>query len=173
MTPRTLIVLPFLLCFAGFASAESDLEPYGGDPEPAQLALPDLNGEVHRLGDYAGSVVLINFWASWCGPCLREMPSLQRLERKLADTPFRLLAVNVGENSAEIEPWLKELGVDFSILLDADGSATRAWRVFAFPTTFVVDRAGKVSHAKAGAVEWDSEGNVDLLRALGGQLPAR
>ncbi|WP_333843645.1 TlpA disulfide reductase family protein, partial [Pelomicrobium sp.] len=128
------------------------------------LALPDLSGRVHRLEDYRGQVVLVNFWATWCPPCRAEMPSMQRLQDKLAGRPFAILAVDMGETEAEVRDFLKEVPVRFPILLDKDGAALRAWKVRAFPTSFVVDTEGRVRYSLFGAKEWD---DPDALEKIG------
>ena len=86
-------------------------------PLPA-LELPDLGGRPHRLSDYRGQVVLVNFWASWCPPCLAEMPSMQRLSEALKGRPFKILAVNLEESKSTVWKFRKLLNVSFSTLLD-------------------------------------------------------
>ncbi|OOG27115.1 alkyl hydroperoxide reductase [Thioalkalivibrio denitrificans] len=130
------------------------LEPWRGNPEAPPLELPDLAGTLHDLAGYRGDVVLINFWASWCPPCVHEMPSMQRLEDALGDGPFRILAVNLGEDEDTVVEFLERIQVDFTILMDPDNSALRHWNVLAYPTSFVIDRAGEIRYALFGAIEW-------------------
>jgi thiol-disulfide isomerase/thioredoxin len=130
------------------------LEPWRGNPQPPSLALPDLAGEMHDLADYRGDVVLINFWASWCPPCVHEMPSMQRLENALGDGPFRILAVNLGEDENTVVEFLERIQVDFTILMDPANQAVRTWNVLAYPTSYVIDRSGSVRYALFGAIEW-------------------
>lgn len=130
------------------------LEPWRGNPEAPPLSLPDLAGEMRELGDYRGDVVLINFWAGWCPPCVREMPSMQRLEGHLGDGPFRILAVNLGEDEDTVRAFLERIDVDFTILMDPAGRALRDWNVLAYPTSYVIDRDGKIRYALFGAIEW-------------------
>jgi thiol-disulfide isomerase/thioredoxin len=136
----------------------------GGAPPP--LALRDLQGREHRLADYRGKVVVLNFWATWCGPCREEMPSMQRLQDKLAGRPFAVLAVDYGEGAPRINAFLKELPVRFTVLLDRDLSAARAWSVKVLPTTLVIGPDRKIRYSVVGDLEWDSKAVEDAIRKL-------
>lgn len=142
-----------------------ELKPYPEGATPP-LALQDLHGKLHPLKDYRGRVVLINFWATWCPPCRAEMPSMQRLKDKLTGQPFTILAVDMGESEEAVQGFLKEIPVNFTILLDKDGSALKAWKVFAFPTSFLVDKKGAVRYATFGAKEWDDADALSKIDEL-------
>ncbi len=143
------------------------LNPYTADPAPPTLLLPDLEGHMHNLGDYRGRVVLVNFWASWCPPCVHEMPSLQRLKDKLSGRPFTILAVNMAEDSHTVRAFLRDkVHADFTVLLDADGETLKRWKVFVFPTSFVIGPDGKIRYGAYGALPWDEEPAVGIIQAL-------
>ena len=144
----------------------AELLPNPVEQAAPALSLPDLAGRQHDLADYRGKVVLVNFWASWCAPCLIEMPSMQRLTSTLKERPFALLAVNVKEAKAKVWRFKKMLKVNFPALLDSDGVATQAWDVQFYPTSFLVDAEGKIRYTAYGAIEWDSDETRQIIEDL-------
>lgn len=142
-----------------------ELSPYPGGATPP-LALKDLSGKLHKLENYRGKVVLINFWATWCPPCRAEMPSMQRLKEAMAGKPFVILAVDMGETEQDVKAFLEEVKVDFPILMDKDGKALNAWKVFAFPTSYVLDTKGKIRYGLHGSTEWDGSDAMGKIKAL-------
>ncbi len=142
-----------------------DLQVYKGGATPP-LVLKDLNGKTHDLKQYRGQVVLINFWATWCPPCRAEMPSMQRLKAKMAGKPFVILAVDMGETEADVKAYIRQIKTDFTVLLDKDGRALKAWKVFAFPTSYIVDAQGKIRYGLYGASEWDAADKVKKITSL-------
>jgi len=166
---RRVAALLLLAALAASSAQARELKPYAGDPAPPPLALADLAGTIHQLAEYRSRVVLVNFWASWCPPCVHELPSMQRLAQRLQGRPFTILAVDMGESEADVRRFLEEeVQVDFTVLLDGDGSALREWKVFAFPTSFVIGPDGRIRYALFGALDWDAP---EVIAKITGLLP--
>ena len=142
-----------------------ELKAWSGGATPP-LALRDLQGREHRLEDYRGKVVVLNFWATWCGPCREEMPSMQRLQDKLAGKPFAVLAVDFGEGAPKINEFLKNFPVLFTVLLDRNIAAASAWKVKVLPTTLVIGPDQKIRYSVVGDLAWDSPAVEDAIRKL-------
>jgi thiol-disulfide isomerase/thioredoxin len=143
-----------LLALALPASGQA-LKEWKGGATPA-LALEDVDGKLHRLADYKGKVVLINFWATWCAPCREEMPSMQALGDSLQGKPFAVLAINVGEGPRAARDFAEKMALRFPILLDRDMNATRAWSARVLPASYVVGPDSKVAYSYLGAIDWNA-----------------
>jgi len=169
MTERRVVSALFAAALlAGWAAAwaaAGTLKPWSGGATPP-LALRDLQGKEHKLADYRGKVVVLNFWATWCDPCREEMPSMQRLQDKLADKPFVILAVDYGEGAPRVSEFLKKIPVRFTVLLDRDISAATAWKVKVLPTTMVIDPQQRVRYVAVGDIGWDSQAVEEQIRKL-------
>ncbi len=142
------------------------LKPYAGEGATPPLVLKDLEDGEHALDALGGQVVLVNFWATWCPPCVKEIPSLQRLYARLRDRGFQVLAVDVGETAETVRTFAAPFEVTFPMLIDPDGVALKDWEVHGFPTSFVVDRAGHIRFAFFGALEWDDPEVVAQIESL-------
>ncbi|MDP1897144.1 MAG: TlpA disulfide reductase family protein [Sulfurimicrobium sp.] len=135
-----------LCCLFFLASAQaSELKPWKGGATPP-LALQDLKGKTHKLEDYRGKVVMVQFWATWCPPCLKEMPAMQRLDQKMAGKPFVILAVNMGETGKDVSDFVNKMKINFNVLMDEEGNGVGAWKVFVAPSTFLVDPQGNIRY---------------------------
>lgn len=134
-----------------------------------QLSLPDLDGQHHNLDEFRGKVVLINFWASWCLPCLQEMPSIQRLAEEMGDKPFAVIGVNVGEAERRVQATVKRLGIGFPVLLDKDSAVFKGWGANLLPTAYILDRGARVRYIVRGPQEWDQADMINLLVQLAEQ----
>ena len=146
-----------------------ELKPWRGGATPP-LALKDLQGRDHKLEDYKGQVVVVNFWATWCEPCREELPAMQRLKEKLGGAPFALLAVNYAEGSARVEAFLQKVPVDFTILMDRDAAASKRWQARVLPYTVVIDPAQRIRYTVLGELDWSAPEVEAALRKL---LPPR
>ena len=136
-----------------------------------ELNLPDLSGQQRNLDEFAGKVLLVNFWASWCRPCIEEVPGIRRLMEAMADVPFAVIGVNVGESERRVQTMVERLRMEYPILLDKDSAAFKGWGATVLPTAYVLDRSGRVRYVGRGPVEWDRVDIIDMLRQLAEQPP--
>lgn len=154
-----------LLGLAAAATAAADLKPWRGGPPPV-LALNDLDGRLHQLSEYRGKVILINFWATWCEPCRDEMPSIQNLKEKLSGKPFVVLAVNLDEPESRVRKFLSQMNVDFTVLLDPEKKAAKAWGARILPASFVAGPDGRVRYSLVGEINWSGPDVVSRISEL-------
>ena len=157
----------------GDAFARAGVTRVNPDTRGPAFRLLEFPGARHRsLDDYAGSLVVLNFWATWCGPCTTEMPALEALWRRYRSRGLVVLAVSVDRGAAPtiVEPYLRQHGLTFPVLLDPDMGAAREWRVTGLPATFLVAPGGAIRGAAIGAREWDSPAMRGLVETL---LPVR
>lgn len=134
--------------------------------EPPALPARDLAGRDLRLADFAGRVLLVNFWATWCAPCVAEMPSLQRLRARFGPRDLEVLAINHQENAARIAPFVARHGLEFAIARDHDGSIAAAWSVRVWPTTFVLGPDQRIAFTAIGEIDWNAADVESRIRAL-------
>ena len=140
---------------------------WAGQSSPApDFALKSLSGNNVRLSELRGQVVLVNFWASWCGPCRQEMPLLDQLHNQYKPLGFTVLGVNVEQNSDAARHYLKDLAVHFPVLLDSTNTASKAYDVQVMPTTVIVDRNGDVRYVHKGYAAGDEAKYQDVVRKL-------
>jgi peroxiredoxin len=130
------------------------------------LELTDAGGRRHRLADYQGKVVLLNFWATWCEPCRDELPTIERLRAALAGKPFVVLAVQMGGSARTAQDTAERLGLRFPLLLDRDSAATAAWAVKTLPTSFLIGPDGAIAFHHVGELDWSSERERRRVEAL-------
>jgi thiol-disulfide isomerase/thioredoxin len=171
-TTRRAVLVLIGLTITGLhgANAEPALKNWTG-PNPApSIDLNTLDGQPFRLERLRGKVVLVNFWATWCEPCVEEMPSMQKLRNLLANAPFEIVAVNHQEGEARIRGFLQKVPLDFPIVRDTDGAVTRAWQTRIFPSSYLVDAEGKIRYVLAGATDWTAPAMVRTVESL---LPRR
>ena len=164
---RILTVIALYLCL-GLPAAAADMSKFkswSGGATPL-LKLQDLQGRTQDLAAYRGKVVLLNFWATWCAPCIKEMPSLGLLAQKLSAEPFALLTVNFGESEKRVQAFIDKLGIKLPVWLDRDMTASKAWVEKGLPTSYVIDADGNIRYRIVGELEWDAAEVEAKLRAL-------
>ena len=140
-----------------------------GSPAPPFRALTlDSVPQVRTLADYAGHVVLLNVWATWCAPCRIEMPSMEALHRDFAAKGLRVVAVSVDQiaGAPQIRDFAQELGLTFDILHDSAQTIVRAYHVNGYPYSFVIGRDGTIRRKWIGPEDWNSPSNRALMTAL-------
>ena len=142
------------------------LKPFRGGVDPVPIALPDTAGHNVVRENFTGKVTLINFWATWCPPCVEEIPSLNRLRSKMAGLPFELISINYAENIADIQSFMERVRVDFPVLLDRDGQFARQWNVISYPSTFIIDPEGNIRYGVNAAIDWDDPAVIGTLKSL-------
>ncbi|MEP3431218.1 MAG: TlpA disulfide reductase family protein [Roseibium sp.] len=135
--------------------------------EAPVLDVPDLDGSMHRTSDYHGKVVLVSFWATWCPPCRKEMPSLARLSRDMPSEAFAVLAVNVGDKKQKVQTFLNEIDHEgLSVLLDSNSVLPSRWFIRGLPVSYLLDRNGSVAYGAIGGREWDAPKMKEGLLSL-------
>jgi len=142
------------------------LTPIKGMPAAPDFELTDLDGNTHRLADYRGRVVVVNFWATWCPPCRAEMPSMQRAWEQLRKQKVQMLGVDVGEDEDTVFRFLADYPVEFPLLMDTDSGVVEQWSVRGLPSTYILDGQGRIVYRAIGGREWDDPRLLAKVRAL-------
>ena len=153
------------LVFSVFAVTSLASSGLAGRPAP-DFALKSSSGENLRLSEYRGDVVMINFWATWCGPCRQEMPLLDELYSRYQRVGFSLLGVNIDDDSRRAMQMVQELGVQFPVLFDENKEVSKLYEVEAMPVTVLVDREGRVRHVHHGYKPGYEEKYLTEIRSL-------
>ena len=160
MKPVSLLALVLVL-FAADLSAASPGDPAIG------FSLPDyLTGKTVSLDDYAGQVVYLDFWASWCGPCRKSFPFYDDLYKRLGGEAFTIIAVSLDENPSDALRFLDRNQVEFPVVLDPSGGSAEQWRVSGMPSSFLIDTDQKVAHAWVGFRSSHENEIEDAVRTL-------
>jgi cytochrome c biogenesis protein CcmG, thiol:disulfide interchange protein DsbE len=153
-----LLALVLTGCYAG------SRPPRIGNPAP-DFTVQDSDRKV-ELREYEGKIVVLNFWATWCAPCVEEMPSLSQLQQRFKDKDLTVLGVSVDADSDAYHQFVKDHKVTFLTVRDPDQKANNLYGTFKFPETYIIDRKGIVRRKFIGAVDWSQPEIVDFLTKL-------
>jgi peroxiredoxin len=165
---RAACSLAFLLalCIALQARAGQTLTVMPEGVAAPDFELMDTEGNRHRLSDYRGRPVIINFWTTWCPPCREEIPSMNRAWHILKQEGIAMLAINMGEDEDTIFVFTADYPADFPMLMDRSGDVIAEWPVKGLPTTYVVAPDGTIAFRAIGSREWDDAGLLERVRSL-------
>jgi thiol-disulfide isomerase/thioredoxin len=141
------------------------LEPYTDKADTA-FTLTDLKDQTHSLADFRGKVVLVNFWASWCPPCIYEMPELQRLKKRYPNQTFEILAINVGEKKYKVRKFAEVTRLELPVLLDSSSKTFDAWGVKTLPTSFLIDSDGRIRYQVRGNPGWETDETLSIIESM-------
>jgi peroxiredoxin len=186
LTLKTCLLLLILPVFglAGFSFFEMDLFaktenqelerlfsdmgvlPIPPDTDPLEIRLSDPTGRPISLADFRGKIVFINFWTTWCLACVIEMPSMQKLHQIFKDKDFVMLAINLQESASRVKQFYKEHKLTFTTLLDTTGDVGAGLGIRSIPTTFILDKNGRIIGKALGPREWEGKKSIALFAYL-------
>jgi thiol-disulfide isomerase/thioredoxin len=174
----TFIVFLFLFIPCFFAAAQSNdaaiqaafskagLPLLKGKKDITDFNLPLLNGSSVRLSSLRGKVVFLNFWATWCPPCRSEMPSMEKLYQRYKNNGLEFIAVDIMEDKSDVAGFVKDFKLTFPVAIDRDGHVSNDYGISAIPTTFIIDRNGKIIASVTGSRNWDSPAIIAAFEVL-------
>jgi peroxiredoxin len=156
-----------------FLRMKEDISPRGSmpgvglnDPAP-DFSLPLIDGSIMRLSQYRGQVVLLNIWATWCPPCLSEMPSMEKLYQTFKDEDFQILAVSIDAAGRKaVEPFVRNHRLSFPVLIDSEGSINKSYRTTGVPESFIVNKKGLIVKKIIGPLDWTEASVLAYFREL-------
>jgi thiol-disulfide isomerase/thioredoxin len=136
------------------------------DSDPLEIRLSDPTGRPVSLSEFRGKIVFINFWTTWCLACVIEMPSMEKLHQRFKDKDFVMVAINLQESAERVKQFYKEHQLTFTTLLDITGDVGAALSINAIPTTFILDKTGRIIGKALGPREWESKKSIALFEYL-------
>lgn len=155
----SIIIVAFAINSATIANAgiseKQTIDAVSAVKSAPDFSLRDIDDKIHKLSGYRGHVVAVNFWATWCPPCRKELPSMQKTYLALKKSGFRIIGVNVGEDWDTVTSFLNNFSLTYPIVLDTDSSAMQKWNIIGLPTTFIVDKEGRIIYQIAGGRDWN------------------
>ena len=146
--------------------ADFDVSPHPFSTDPLEAKLQNMAGRYVDLGDFRGKIVFLNFWTTWCPTCITEMPSMEKLHRKLAGKNFAMVTVNIKESASQVKNFFQKHKLTFAALLDTTGEISTEFGIRTIPTTFILDKSGQIIGRIAGPREWNSKESVALFENL-------
>jgi len=168
--PGLLLAMLITLNSATLAATGTTTPPKGIYALPgnsaADFSLENIDGEPFSLADAQGRWLFLHFWASWCVPCRKEMPAIERLQAALGDQGPRIVLINTAEDEDTVFEFLAAVATDLDSLLDTDGTVTEQWKPRGLPATWLVDPEGRVRYQALGGLHWDAPLYVEFLRQL-------
>jgi thiol-disulfide isomerase/thioredoxin len=145
---------------------EMGITPVNSGAGPFDVALQSLEGDTVNLEKYKGKIVFLNFWTTWCESCRDELPSMGKLYDKLRNRDFAMVALDLEQPASMVKEFVQEFKLPFTVLLDSDGKAKSLFGVGTIPTTFILDKEGRVIGTAVGPREWDSKKSIALFEHL-------
>lgn len=142
------------------------VELFPNSTSPVEVLLEDVNGIEIDISDFRGKIVFLNFWATWCPSCVTEMPSMEKLHRKLKEKNFAMVAVSVQDSAVEVRRFFKQNQLTYTALLDSIGKTVPGFGIRAIPTTLLLDKSGRIFGRIMGPREWDSRESVAMFKQL-------
>ncbi|MBD2869614.1 redoxin domain-containing protein [Paenibacillus arenilitoris] len=158
-----IVILLAVLLIGGYAIgtalfADNDKGPLGAGSEPPPFKLADLDGNLRELSDYEGKPVVVNFWGTFCPPCVKEMPEFERQYEKWKDQGLVILAINLSEDTLTVNNFVRRFELQYPILRDVNRKTERSYGLKSYPTTFFIGRDGKIAEIKVGGM---TEAEID------------
>jgi len=163
-------VITLSLCITTITNASEEEPPFGIRNHDIGIAhnftLNDIDGESFELNKVKGKWVFLHFWASWCGPCAEEMPTIQKMADILKDDNFQIVMINTAEDEDTIFEFLSTINVELNSLLDPDGQVTEVWKPRGLPTTFLISPKGEIKYQAIGGREWYKTEYINFIKKL-------
>ena len=162
------VMLPIILALGLLITGCSSQATEGdeGDILAPDFQLQDLNGQTISLSDFQGKPVLLNFWATWCNPCVSEMPYLQEINDEWSSKGLVLIAINVGDSPSEVEEFMQNHNLSLPVLLDTKQVVSQKYSIRYYPTSFLIDKDGIIQGAKIGAFSSKEEIEAGLIQVI-------
>lgn len=164
---RMTVMIGILIAICSVSTVQAEgLSVVKKRPKAVNFQLSNLAGKRVKLSSYRGKVVIVNFWATWCPPCRAEIPSMIRAWKKLKGRGVVMLAVHVGGKKKQIKSFVRKYRINFPVLFDSKSKVFHAWPAKAMPTTYVVDRNGRIAYSASGDQKWDDPVILKKVMAL-------